>query len=218
MIKLQNTLMALVFVLSVGLASCKKDTQEACISRSSTWFNKDTVLVNDSVYFRLCNLLAPKSTECIWDFGDGNTATGTEVIHAWDSAGNYLVKLTVSGGKPDIATATIVVTKADGFTYVGNFNCASTVFKDDTSFNLSPYPASITALTANAIVINNLLNDGNNVNVTVNGNYLFVPIQIFSSDTISGSGSLTANQRKIGIIVGKSNAIGKEIYSISLQR
>jgi hypothetical protein len=35
--------------------------------------------------------------ECNWDFGDGNTAKGDSVSHKYSNAGNYVVRLTVTG-------------------------------------------------------------------------------------------------------------------------
>lgn len=218
-IKIITNCSTLIVVAILLLTSCKKDIQEACIKRSSTWlFSKDTVLVGDSIHFGLCNILAPSSTVCIWDFGDGTTTTGIYVAHAWDSAGSYLVKLTVPDGKPKEATVMIVVTKADGFTYAGNWQVQSSFFSDDTTYTMLPYSVSVAASSANDIVISNLLNDGNNVSAFVNGNELLIPTQIFSTDSISGSGNLTVNQQKVGLFVLKGKATGRELYSISLQR
>lgn len=36
---------------------------------------------------------------CVWDFGDGNTATGEVVTHKYQTAGTYAVKLTVDNAK-----------------------------------------------------------------------------------------------------------------------
>jgi len=47
-----------------------------------------------------------------WDFGDGNTATGQTVAHAYADAGSYTVTLTVSDGK-DTGTHTCKVTVRD---------------------------------------------------------------------------------------------------------
>ncbi len=46
-----------------------------------------------------------------WDFGDGATASGEHVIHAYDVGGNYLVRLTVTddGGATDEDTALVSV-------------------------------------------------------------------------------------------------------------
>ena len=40
---------------------------------------------------------SPTQGEAVWDFGDGKTATGNEVKHPYDVAGNYNVKLTING-------------------------------------------------------------------------------------------------------------------------
>ena len=40
---------------------------------------------------------SPTEGEAVWDFGDGQTATGNEVKHPYDVAGTYNVKLTING-------------------------------------------------------------------------------------------------------------------------
>ncbi len=42
-----------------------------------------------------------------WSFGDGDTATGTDVLHVFNTAGNYRVSLTVSGPAQCTATRSI---------------------------------------------------------------------------------------------------------------
>jgi VCBS repeat-containing protein len=49
----------------------------------------------------------------LWDFGDGNSASGAAVQHAYADQGTYLVKLTVSDGT-DIATDMMVMTVVNG--------------------------------------------------------------------------------------------------------
>jgi PKD repeat protein len=46
-----------------------------------------------------------------WDFGDGNTASGTLVAHVYAAAGTYLVTLTVTddGGASSTCTASVTV-------------------------------------------------------------------------------------------------------------
>ena len=40
---------------------------------------------------------SPTQGEAVWNFGDGKTAIGDEVVHAYDVAGTYNVKLTING-------------------------------------------------------------------------------------------------------------------------
>ena len=40
---------------------------------------------------------SPTSGEAVWDFDDGTSAVGDEVLHAYDEAGTYNVKLTING-------------------------------------------------------------------------------------------------------------------------
>ncbi len=51
-----------------------------------------------------------------WNFGDGTTATGPSVIHAYSSAGTYTVKLTVTdrGGDVNTLSETVIVLGANG--------------------------------------------------------------------------------------------------------
>jgi len=63
---------------------------------------------------------AAKIKEWRWDFGDGATATGKDVKHAYAKPGNYLVKLTVKSdiGKEDVEVKTIRIL-APGAAYKG---------------------------------------------------------------------------------------------------
>jgi hypothetical protein len=40
---------------------------------------------------------SPTKGEAVWDFGDGNFANGDQVLHSYDKAGTYKVKLTIAG-------------------------------------------------------------------------------------------------------------------------
>jgi hypothetical protein len=59
---------------------------------------------------------ATNATEFVWNFGDGNTVTGTaSVQHAYDAAGTYNVTLTASSNVcNDVATKTIIVGNTTG--------------------------------------------------------------------------------------------------------
>jgi PKD repeat protein len=47
-----------------------------------------------------------------WDFGDGSSATGSQVTHTYATVGEFLVKLTVTNdkGKTGSASASVVAT------------------------------------------------------------------------------------------------------------
>ena len=44
-----------------------------------------------------------------WDFGDGSSATGVQATHAYERAGRYIVRLTVSDGAGGVTSATVSV-------------------------------------------------------------------------------------------------------------
>ena len=45
-----------------------------------------------------------------WNFGDGTSATGLQVSHAWTKPGNYTVTLVVNDGEADSAPASVTIT------------------------------------------------------------------------------------------------------------
>jgi len=51
----------------------------------------------------------------VWDFGDGETATGENPVHSYEAAGNYTVTLTVTddAGSTANATTLVPITKGD---------------------------------------------------------------------------------------------------------
>ncbi|HEY0109512.1 MAG TPA: PKD domain-containing protein, partial [Fibrella sp.] len=66
------------------------------------------------------------SVTTTWDLGDGNTATGDSIVHTYQIAGTYLVKLTttVSGGCTYITTRTITISGPKGnLQYAGGNVC-----------------------------------------------------------------------------------------------
>ena len=44
-----------------------------------------------------------------WDFGDGNSATGAKVKHAYKRAGTFLVRVTATDGAGNSASKTSVI-------------------------------------------------------------------------------------------------------------
>jgi hypothetical protein len=61
---------------------------------------------------------ANNATEYVWNFGDGNTQSGSaNVVHAYDAAGTYNVTVTASGNVcDDVAGKTIIVGNTTGIT------------------------------------------------------------------------------------------------------
>lgn len=56
--------------------------------------------------------------EVIWDFGDGTTSSGNEIVHSYDNEGEYLLKATIERENAtfDTLTATIIVNGAVEYT------------------------------------------------------------------------------------------------------
>ena len=59
-----------------------------------------------------------------WDFGDGNTATGSEQTHGYDFAGDYVVTLTVTDdqGATDTTAQTVTVAELGAQPWVNEFH------------------------------------------------------------------------------------------------
>jgi PKD repeat protein len=73
----------------------------------------ENVYVNEKITFNAAGSYDPDGTivNYLWDFGDGNTATGVTVFHAYADNGSYSVTLTVTDndGATDSAHATKIV-------------------------------------------------------------------------------------------------------------
>lgn len=68
----------------------------------------DVAFVGESVGLDAADSVGERFT---WEFGDGTTADGAKVVHAWDEPGRYSVRLIVATyeGRTDVATTTQVV-------------------------------------------------------------------------------------------------------------
>ena len=69
-------------------------------------YNFITILPNESVEFFGSAAFSVNETNASynWDFGDGNTATGTDVSNIFNTAGTYIVTLTVTDYNPEGCT------------------------------------------------------------------------------------------------------------------
>ena len=86
-------------------------------------FTSDYVLGAQTVTF---TSTSENVTELNWDFGDGAMATGTEVMHTYTEAGEYVVTLTGTGPcGEDVSTQTVVIVlpPAGGFTADATEGC-----------------------------------------------------------------------------------------------
>ncbi len=77
-----------------------------------------SVYVGSSVGFSSCSTDADGDALTLsWDFGDGNSASGANVSHAFSAAGSYVVTLTADDGEDsDTVTLTVMVEE-------GGLNC-----------------------------------------------------------------------------------------------
>lgn len=55
------------------------------------------------------------ATSLAWSFGDGGTATGAQVTHTWNQAGNYVVQLTAGNGQSTASSSlSLIITGGGG--------------------------------------------------------------------------------------------------------
>lgn len=137
-----------------------------------------------------------------WNFGDGNTASGTTPTHAYSDTGTYTITLTafnIFGSS--VKQQSILVTQANPANksdYVGTYN-----FTESCLTNQPSYIATITALGGDTILINNLGAYGHSVNIKgiINGSIVYIPNQSAGGNVIStqGSGTLSSNRHILTI-------------------
>ena len=96
-----------------------------------------TVSTGENIHFDASESYDPDGTivSYLWDFGDGNTATGVIADHAYSEDGNYTVTLTVTDD--DGASATSVATKM-----------VETETEMDNAFSLAMLSVIVLAITA----------------------------------------------------------------------
>lgn len=147
-----------------------------------------SVSAGTPVNFSSCS---SNATSFNWNFGDGSTATGSNVTHTYSNAGNYTVTLSVNSTYgADVATAPINVTPFQPSSFSGVYNgsadCSGSPFTGSTTVNVSG-----TTITMNGV----LSGISFNITGTYNpANYTFtIPSQVTNGNTVSGNGYFQVN-------------------------
>ncbi len=89
MIKLKIKSIVAIAFTALLLYSCNIDKPTACMSLSTDYFFKDSVIV-----FNNCSYGAESY---LWDFGDGFTSTETSPEHIYAESDTFTVTLNVKG-------------------------------------------------------------------------------------------------------------------------
>ena len=78
-------------------------------------------------------------SNCTWDFGDGNTATGTTSNHIYSSAGSFIVTLVENNSRADTIIKTIYISVDPVYTHLiaGDFVFHHT-YQDYTGYYVKP--------------------------------------------------------------------------------
>jgi hypothetical protein len=92
-------------------------------------FNPTTAADHEPIVFTACNDLArpcaPANNPIAslrWDFGDGETANGTQVTHAYDTPGTFVVRFTITDAIGRSASTTQTITIEAGADPTGTFS------------------------------------------------------------------------------------------------
>lgn len=90
-----------------------------------------TVYTSETITFNATatNATNGSAVKYMWDFGDGNTATGTTVTHAYADNGSYIVRLSVTSDDRIIGSSTAtktVLNRPPTASFIKNFTAAKT--------------------------------------------------------------------------------------------
>jgi gliding motility-associated-like protein len=94
----------------VGTSACGTDTASITVEASdlSAGFQASVVIGAAPLPVQFTNLSEPPTATFEWDFGDGDTSTGTAPTHVYTEPGTYVVTLTATDGDCS-ASATVVI-------------------------------------------------------------------------------------------------------------
>lgn len=188
------------------LAGCRPKVEACIIINHSSQI--DSVIIDEPVSFEggACSYIV-HSTVCSWDFGDGTNGIGANVLHSYSSPGNYEVILTVKQKwKSDTKSKIITVVSANNQDYVGIWKVGRVCYCDTITHSIcfsdtGYYFSNIVAVGINGLVIQNLFNNGVNVNAEVNQNRITIPLQIFNEDTFAGKGFLDMRHKRLLVLL-----------------
>lgn len=174
---------------------CSKNNNSACIDAPSGTINA----AKPFTFTSSCS--APGITSYTWTFGDGSGSAYTaSVTHTYASPGTYTVTLAVvTNGSASTTTRTVTVAPAV-FTpqdFAGTYSAVDACLYPIT------YTETVTT-TGSTATITNLGNHGTNVTGTISGGNITIHSQNFYTSgsytwTVSGSGSLSANDTTLNI-------------------
>ena len=173
-------LLTLAAATFFSLHSCKKDPSASILA------DKTEVEINESITF---SNHSTNAVTYLWDFGDGQTSTERDPVHAYTTAGDYTVTMTAYSKKEKSSsthTANIRVTdyayKFSGI-YSGVSNYQSSFCGQSSASNNIQISAG---LTGNNFSVNNLDNKFITLSGTVTGSsthqYILPQTGIYAND------------------------------------
>ena len=101
----------------VGNTTTSNDTTKITVGSLSVKYSKtDPCYPNNEVFTFTANSVAYPSSSAsyIWYFGDGGSATGTDVQHAYNATGAYVVLLEIKNSSGNLLTSTTFSIQAWG--------------------------------------------------------------------------------------------------------
>lgn len=196
----QNLCLSILFGLITLVSACKKDETAQPAGPTACIQAKSSAKLGTPVTFKSCSTAG---VTCNWSFGDGETATGDEVSHLYDTLGNFTVTLTVSNDNGTATKSAIVtITGKTNLYCLGNFIAGEKC----TTSDVVNYDITITNGGGDNIELSNFgfFGTGFNPVAEVNGYNITIPQQTLSGSgipaiTISGTGTIDAAFREINI-------------------
>lgn len=162
-----NTILSIVLIST--FTACNYNEPTACFNASKT-----SVLTGEEIDFSNCSLKANGGYE--WNFGDGTSATESDVSHSYDQAGTYVVRMIAKTKKgiQNVVEKTIKVSDPVA-TFIGEYstsNACDSFVTTDRRFTLTL--EKNTAISVNFI---NFANTFETVFGNLSGSKIIIPNQ-----------------------------------------